>query len=249
MIPRRNVLVGLSKEPARITRVQPHIWRELTRMNNVHSTHRTAGVIENPFLFRVHIGTGHRLFQLLDDVIDHGAGVIAMITDSTLGDLMQLFLVKDVELIQTRVKVAVKRGEKRQQGGQEAKGPHGEAGAAGLGGLLTGGGGGGGGFGGHFERGNRRKRTKKGGRKKDLGKKKSIHGFVDLPFLALSGMSLSAQPIIPLSSSFPAVYSQSAILFNQQIEFAVLEDMQMLYDLRYGCHGNVSPIAHSRCYS
>ena len=132
-------------------------------MNNVHSTHRTAGVIENPFLLRVHIGTGHRLFQLLDDVIDHGAGVIAMIADSTLGDLMQLFLVKDVELIQTRVKVAVKRGEKRQQGGQEAKGPHGEAGAAELGGLLTGGRGGG--FGGHFEGGNRRKRRKKRGRK------------------------------------------------------------------------------------
>ena len=81
------------------------------------------------------------------------------------------------------------------------------------------------------------------------GEKEINSWIVDLPFLALSGMSLSAQPIIPLSSSFPAVYSQSAILFHQQIEFAVLEDMQMLYDLRYGCHGNVSPIAHSRCYS
>ena len=86
-------------------------------MDNVHSAHCTTGVIENPFLLRVHEGAGHRLLQLLNDVVDHAAGVIAIVADRALGDLVQLFLVEDIELLQTRIEVAVERGEKRQEGG------------------------------------------------------------------------------------------------------------------------------------
>lgn len=118
--------------------VPPNSRRELTRMDNVHSAHCTTGVIENPFLLRVHEGARHRLLQLLNDVFDHAAGVIAMVADCALRDLMQLLLVENIELLQTRIEVAVERGEKCQEGGQETEGAHGEAAAARFGGLLAG---------------------------------------------------------------------------------------------------------------
>lgn len=76
-------------------------------MDNVHGTHSTTGIVENPFLFLVHELAGHLLVQLRDDVIDNRASVISVSCNGALGDIMQLTGFEDVELLKTRVEIGV----------------------------------------------------------------------------------------------------------------------------------------------
>lgn len=105
-------------------------------MDNVHGAHCAAGVIEHPFLLLVHVVARDGVVQLADDEVDDAAGVVAVGGDGALRDLVQLAGVVDVELVEARVEEAVQRGEQRQEGGEQTEGAHGEAAAAGLGGLL-----------------------------------------------------------------------------------------------------------------
>lgn len=76
-------------------------------MDNVHGTHSTAGIVENPFLFLVHELAGNLLVQLGDDVVDNGASVISVSCNGALGDIVQLTRFEDVELLKTRVEVGI----------------------------------------------------------------------------------------------------------------------------------------------
>lgn len=76
-------------------------------MDNVHGTHSTAGVVENPFLFLVHELAGHLLVQLRDDVVDNRASVISMSCNGALGDIVQLTGFEDIELLKARVEIGV----------------------------------------------------------------------------------------------------------------------------------------------
>ena len=115
--------------------------KKRTGMNDIHGTHRTASIVENPLLLLVHVLAGNLLVQLSDDVVDNAARVVAMGSNGALREIMQMILVENVELIETSVEIGVKGREKGQEDGDEAEAAHGET-AAGLfasRGLRTGG--------------------------------------------------------------------------------------------------------------
>lgn len=72
-------------------------------MDDVHTTHRTAGIVEEPLLgvivLRVDV-VRVLLVQLGDDVIDNGGGVIGVSIDSPLGEVVQVFDVEEVEALE-----------------------------------------------------------------------------------------------------------------------------------------------------
>lgn len=108
-------------------------------MDDVHGTHRTAGIVKHPLLLGAQILRAHLLLQLGHDVVDDGASVLAVSLDRALRQVVKVVRVEDVELVQARVEVAVDGGEERQEDGQEAEALEGEAAAA-RGGLAAGGG-------------------------------------------------------------------------------------------------------------
>ena len=109
-------------------------------MNDIHGTHRTASIVENPLLLLVHVLAGNLLVQLSDNVVDNAARVVAMSSNGALREIVQMLLVEDVELVETSVEIGVKGREKGQKDGDEGEAAHGET-AAGLAasGLRTGG--------------------------------------------------------------------------------------------------------------
>ena len=113
-----------------------------TGVDHVHGAHGTAGVVENPLLLGAQVVGTDLLLQLGNDEVDNGASIFAMSADRTLGEIVEVIRVEDVELLQARVEESVDRGEQGEEDGQEAQGLEGEAatatagaGAAGLGGL------------------------------------------------------------------------------------------------------------------
>lgn len=69
-------------------------WRgvvlgKLTGVNNIHSTHCTSSIIENPFFLKIEMG-----FDRIDgrelrhDIRDNGLRIIAMLVDGTEGNLV-----------------------------------------------------------------------------------------------------------------------------------------------------------------
>lgn len=58
-------------------------------MNNIHSTHCTSSVIENPFFLKIEMGfDGLDSGELRDDIGDNGLRIIAMLVDGTEGNLV-----------------------------------------------------------------------------------------------------------------------------------------------------------------
>lgn len=110
-------------------------------MDDVHRAHGTTSIVENPLLLDAQVLGSNLLLQLGDNEVDDGAGVLAMALNGALRQIVQVLRVENVELLQARVEVAVDRGEKSQENGQEAQVPEGEAAAAaaGAGRLLAGG--------------------------------------------------------------------------------------------------------------
>lgn len=113
-----------------------------TGVNHVHGAHGTAGIVEHPLLLSAQIVGANLLLELGNNEVDDGAGVFAMGADGALGEVVQVLGVKDVELLEARVEVAVDGGEECQEDGEEAEGLQGEAtaatagaGAGGLGGF------------------------------------------------------------------------------------------------------------------
>lgn len=95
-----------------------------TGVDNIHCAHRAASVIEHPFLMLVQVLSLHLLIQLADNVVNNTAGVIAMRTDRALRNLVQMVRAEDVELLQTRIEVAVQPGEDGEKRGENAEGAH-----------------------------------------------------------------------------------------------------------------------------
>lgn len=84
-------------------------------MNDIHSAHGTTSVVKHPLLILVHIGTRLLLAQFVDDEADDGLGIIAVCADSSLGKIVQVFRLEDVELIQAGIEIGVKCGEQGQE--------------------------------------------------------------------------------------------------------------------------------------
>lgn len=103
---------------------------EHTGVDDIHRTHSTAGVVEHPLLMLVQVGGSDLFLELGDDVVDDGAGVITVGLDGALGDIVQMLMVEDVELVQARVEEAVDGGEEGQKDGDDAESAEGEAAAA-----------------------------------------------------------------------------------------------------------------------
>lgn len=114
-----------------------------TGVDHVHGAHGTAGVVEHPLLLGAQVVGADLLLQLSNDEVDDGAGVFAMGADGTLGEIVEVLRIEDVELLQARVEESVDGGEQSQEDGEEAQSLEGEAtaaaagaaGAAGLGGF------------------------------------------------------------------------------------------------------------------
>jgi len=118
---------------------RPASWEllnKLTGMNDVHGTHSTTSIVENPFLVLVQVVTGNLLVQLGDNEVDHRTGVVAMSLNSALGEIVQVFGIEDVELLKTSIEVAVQCSEDGHEDREETEFAHGEAAA--TAGILAG---------------------------------------------------------------------------------------------------------------
>jgi hypothetical protein len=99
-------------------------------MDDVHGTHRTAGIVENPLLLGVQILGADLLLEFGDNVVDDGTRVLAMGVDGALREIVQMLGFEDVELLQARVEEAVHAGEHGEEEGEKAEGADGETAAA-----------------------------------------------------------------------------------------------------------------------
>ena len=71
--------------------------RKLTGVDDVHRAHSATGVVEDPFLDLIQMRTRWRPSQLVDDVCNHCAGIIAVFLDSIQRYGVELFWSEDVE--------------------------------------------------------------------------------------------------------------------------------------------------------
>lgn len=62
---------------------------KLTGVNNIHSTHCTSSIIENPFFLKIEMGFDRiDSGELRDDIGDNGLRIIAMLVNGTEGNLV-----------------------------------------------------------------------------------------------------------------------------------------------------------------
>jgi len=121
--------------------VSNELWREIegqshTGMNDVHSTHCTTGIVENPLLIGVDVRLQLVLAgQLINDVLDDGAGVVAMGGNAALGEVMEMVQVEDVEAVQVLLQIVNNWREHAEQDGENLE-PAGNTTSAALG-LLA----------------------------------------------------------------------------------------------------------------
>lgn len=104
-----------------------------TGVDHVHSAHGTAGVVEHPLLLSAEVVGTNLLLQLGNNEVDDGAGVFTMGAYGTLGEIMQMVRVEDIELFQACVEEAVDGGEEGQEDSQETEGLEREAATAAAG--------------------------------------------------------------------------------------------------------------------
>lgn len=83
-------------------------------MNDVHGAHCTTGIVENPLFVEVQVLAGQFLVQFLDDVVDHGTGIVSMGGNGTLGQVMQMRRLEDVEPFEVFIEINEQGSEERQ---------------------------------------------------------------------------------------------------------------------------------------
>lgn len=93
---------------------------KLTGMNDVHSSHGAAGVVEDPLLVRVDVfGDLNIGGELVNNVLHDGLGVAWVGLDAALGDIGELLEVEDVKGLEVLLNVVGDRGEDGDQDGEE----------------------------------------------------------------------------------------------------------------------------------
>lgn len=106
-------------------------------MDDVHGAHGTPGIVEHPLLVRIDVARHAGLaVQLVDDVLDDGARVIAVQLNAALAYLLELVEVEDIEGLEVLLKEVDNRGEHAEQDGEELEPAAHVARAAGAGRLL-----------------------------------------------------------------------------------------------------------------
>lgn len=86
-------------------------------MDNVHGAHGTASVVKHPLLIGVDMRRS-LLVELGNDVLHHGPGVAAVLSQRALRQVVQVLQIKDVELVEVLLQHVENR---RQESGQEAE--------------------------------------------------------------------------------------------------------------------------------
>ena len=69
-------------------------------MQNVHSTHCSSSIVENPLLIQIYVASGELLAQLPGDKRHDGGCVVSMGADGTQRKVMKLRSGKDIESFQ-----------------------------------------------------------------------------------------------------------------------------------------------------
>ena len=89
-------------------------------MDDVHGAHGTAGVVEDPVLLEVDVRRV-ALAQLVDDVPDDAARVVAVGRDGARRQVVQVRRVEDVEAVEVLLDHPDDRGQERRQQGEDAQ--------------------------------------------------------------------------------------------------------------------------------
>lgn len=105
-------------------------------MDNIHATHSTTGIVKNPVLVDIDMGRV-LLAQLVDNVLYGAAGVVTVVLDAALRQVLEVIQLKDVKLVQVLLDNVDNR---RQQRGKQAEDSE-EARDGAASGLLVAGGG------------------------------------------------------------------------------------------------------------
>lgn len=91
-------------------------------MDDIHGSHCTASIVEDPFLVQVDVPAGQLLAQFGDDKVDDGTSVVAVSPNGTNTQVMEIFRVEDVEPLQMGIEVVEECGQAGQHDGQDHDG-------------------------------------------------------------------------------------------------------------------------------
>lgn len=70
-----------------------------TGVDDVHATHGTASVVKDPFLLEVDV-LRDLLAKLVHNLLHHSPCILAMLGDGSLGQVVEVLEVEDVELLE-----------------------------------------------------------------------------------------------------------------------------------------------------
>lgn len=70
-----------------------------TGVDDVHATHGTASVVKDPFLLEVDV-LRDLLAKLVHNLLHHSPCILAMLGDGSLGQVVEVLQVEDVELLE-----------------------------------------------------------------------------------------------------------------------------------------------------
>ena len=74
-------------------------------MNNIHSSHGTSSIVEDPLLVQVDVAPRKLLAQLIGDEGDDSSGIITMGPNGAQREIVKVCWVQDVERLKVRVQV------------------------------------------------------------------------------------------------------------------------------------------------
>ena len=107
---------------ARILGIVENRGKGRTGMDNVHGSHCAASIVKDPFLVQVDVPAGQLLAQLRHDKANHGTRVVAVSSDGTQAQVMEIFRVEDVEPLQMGIEVIEDCGQDGQHDGEDSEG-------------------------------------------------------------------------------------------------------------------------------